>query len=59
MIMLTETWSSGKNSYVFDGFDHLYFHRNYNHARAKRAAGGQDIFIRKETSKVIFNDVLV
>ena len=51
VIMLTETWSSAKSSYGLDGFDYFDFHRNYRHVRARKAAGGQGIFIRKEINK--------
>ena len=43
-IRLTKTWSSPKSSCGLGGFDYLDFHSN---ARARRAAGGQDIFIGK------------
>ena len=64
VIMLTETWSSAKSSYGLDGFDYFDFHRNYTHARARRVAGGQGIFICKEISKGVeiirsYKDVLV
>ena len=50
VILLTETWSDGKDGFELHNFKYKDFSRKSRHANAKRASGGIGVFIKFDIS---------